>query len=56
MAEVRRAEQRHALEDLMYVCILEKFQVGDDKSKWVMTNEPMLGCRAPIPVRSKRCG
>ena len=26
MAEVRRAEQRHALEDLMYVCILERFQ------------------------------
>lgn len=26
MAEVRRAEQAHALEDLMYVCILEKFQ------------------------------
>lgn len=28
MAEVRRAEQRHAIEDLMYVCILECFQVS----------------------------
>lgn len=28
MAEVKRLEQMLAIEDLMYVCILEKFQVG----------------------------
>ena len=28
MAEVKRVEQMLAIEDLMYVCILEKFQVG----------------------------
>lgn len=28
MAQVRAAEQRQAIEDLMYVCILERFQVG----------------------------
>ena len=28
MAEVKRLEQMAAIEDLMYVCILEKFQVG----------------------------
>jgi hypothetical protein len=28
MAEVKRLEQLVAIEDLMYICILEKFQVG----------------------------
>ena len=33
MAEVKRLEQVLAIEDLMYICILEKFQVGAD---WVL--------------------
>lgn len=36
MAEVKRMEQMLAIEDLMYICILEKFQVGAAPGGWVL--------------------